>query len=269
MNTPKNDVLLSLRGIHKSFGAHHVLKGIDLDVRRGEVISLVGASGSGKTSLLRCMNLLLQPDRGEILIDGEPLFRKNDSEQLKLSKDRLASMRTKTGMVFQNFNLFPHKTALENIIEAPITVKKTRKEEAVQHAHELLARMGLPNAGEKYPSQLSGGQQQRVAIARALAMKPKVMLFDEPTSALDPELVGDVLESILSLAADGMTMVVVTHEIGFACEVADRLVYMADGVISACGTPRDLFTKEQNPRFATFVSRFKNQADLLSSLQSE
>jgi len=263
-----SDVVLSVRGIQKSFGSHHVLRGIDLDVHRGEVISLVGASGSGKTSLLRCMNLLLQPDSGEVVIDGSPLFRKTNSDELKLSKKQIADVRTKTGMVFQSFNLFPHQTALQNIIEAPVTVKRTPRAEAEAHAKELLARMGLPNAGHKYPSQLSGGQQQRVAIARALAMKPTVMLFDEPTSALDPELVGDVLEAIRLLASDGMTMVIVTHEIAFACEVADRLVFMADGVIGACGTPRELFSSESNPRFSSFVSRFKGQAALLNSLQS-
>jgi polar amino acid transport system ATP-binding protein len=267
MTTSNPEVVLSVRGIQKSFGTHHVLKGIDLDVHRGEVVSLIGASGSGKTSLLRCMNLLLQPDEGEVVIGGSPLFRKNASGELKLTQAQIAAVRTKTGMVFQNFNLFPHRTAIENIIEAPVTVAKIPKRDATALALELLEKMGLPNAGHKYPSQLSGGQQQRVAIARALAMKPTVMLFDEPTSALDPELVGDVLASIRQLAADGMTMVIVTHEIGFASELADRLVFMADGVINACGTPRELFSSNTNPRFSAFVSRFKEQGALANSLQ--
>jgi polar amino acid transport system ATP-binding protein len=267
MTTTNPDVVLSVRGIQKSFGTHHVLKGIDLDVHRGEVVSLIGASGSGKTSLLRCMNLLLQPDEGEVVIGGAPLFRKNASGELKLTPSQIAAVRMKTGMVFQNFNLFPHRTAIENIIEAPVTVAKVPKRVATAHALELLKRMGLPDAGHKYPSQLSGGQQQRVAIARALAMKPTVMLFDEPTSALDPELVGDVLASIRQLAADGMTMVIVTHEIGFASELADRLVFMADGVINASGTPRELFSSNVNPRFSTFVSRFNEQGALVNSLQ--
>jgi len=267
MMTSNREVVLSVRGIQKSFGTHHVLKGIDLDVHRGEVVSLIGASGSGKTSLLRCMNLLLQPDEGEIVISGAPLFRKNTSGELKLTQAQIAAVRTKTGMVFQNFNLFPHRTAIENIIEAPVTVAKVPKREATAQALELLERMGLPNAGHKYPSQLSGGQQQRVAIARALAMKPTVMLFDEPTSALDPELVGDVLAAIRQLAADGMTMVIVTHEIGFASELADRLVFMSDGVVNATGTPRELFSSDANPRFSAFVSRFKEQGALVNSLQ--
>ena len=266
MTITSKEIVLSVRGIEKSFGAHHVLRGVDLDVHRGEVVCLIGSSGSGKTSLLRCMNLLLEPDRGEITIEGEPLFRRTATDRLKLSNARIAAVRIKTGMVFQNFNLFPHRTVLENIIEAPVVVKKTPRAEAEARARELLARMGLPDAGSKYPSQMSGGQQQRVAIARALAMQPTIMLFDEPTSALDPELVGEVLAVIRQLAGEGMTMVIVTHEIGFAYELADRVVFMDQGVVAASGPPRELLTSGSNPRLAAFVSRFTEQARLLSPL---
>ncbi|MET2833124.1 amino acid ABC transporter ATP-binding protein (plasmid) [Mesorhizobium sp. AR10] len=266
MTATSTEVVLSVRGIEKSFGTHHVLRGVDLDVRRGEVVCLIGASGSGKTSLLRCMNLLLEPDQGEILIEGAPLFRCTATARLKLSNAQVNAARVKTGMVFQNFNLFPHRTALQNIIEAPLVVKKVPRAEAEVQAHELLTRMGLPDAGHKYPSQLSGGQQQRIAIARALAMQPTIMLFDEPTSALDPELVGDVLAAIRQLAADGMTMVIVTHEIGFAYELADRVVFMDQGVVAASGAPRELLLSGANPRLAAFVGRFTEQARLLGPL---
>lgn len=268
MPSTLQETMLSLRGIEKSFGSQHVLRGIDLDVHRGEVICLIGASGSGKTSLLRCMNLLLEPDQGEILIEGAPLFRRNGSERLKLSNAQINAVRSKTGMVFQNFNLFPHRTALQNIIEAPVVVKKIPRSEAEEQAHQLLARMGLPDAGHKYPSQLSGGQQQRVAIARALAMHPTIMLFDEPTSALDPELVGEVLNAIRQLAAEGMTMVIVTHEIGLAYELADRVIFMDQGVVAASGNPRELLLSDSNPRLAAFVGRFTEQARLLGPLTS-
>jgi polar amino acid transport system ATP-binding protein len=266
MTVKSKEVVLSVRGIEKSFGRQHVLRGVDLDVHRGEVVCLIGASGSGKTSLLRCMNLLLEPDQGEILIEGAPLFRRKGTERLKLSSAQVSAVRIKTGMVFQSFNLFPHRTALENIIEAPLVVKKDPRAAAEARARELLARMGLPDAGHKYPSQLSGGQQQRVAIARALAMQPTIMLFDEPTSALDPELVGEVLAAIRQLAAEGMTMVIVTHEIGFAYELADRVVFMDQGVVAASGPPRELLLSGTNPRLAAFVSRFTEQARLLSPL---
>lgn len=266
MTKNSDDVVLSVRGIQKSFGKQHVLRGVDLDVHRGEVVCLIGASGSGKTSLLRCMNLLMEPDQGEILIEGAPLFLRNGRERLKLSSSKVSAVRIKTGMVFQSFNLFPHRTALENIIEAPIVVKKVPRADAEAQARELLSRMGLPDAGNKYPSQLSGGQQQRVAIARALAMQPTIMLFDEPTSALDPELVGEVLAAIRQLAAEGMTMVIVTHEIGFAYELADRVVFMDQGVIAADGPPRELLLSGDNARLAAFVSRFTEQARLLSPL---
>ena len=266
MTATSTEVVLSVRGIEKSYGTHHVLRGVDLDVHRGEVVCLIGASGSGKTSLLRCMNLLMEPDQGEIVIEGAPLFRRTGTERLKLSGRQVSAVRLKTGMVFQNFNLFPHRTALENIIEAPLVVKKVPRPEAEARARELLTRMGLPDAGHKYPSQLSGGQQQRIAIARALAMQPTIMLFDEPTSALDPELVGDVLAAIRQLAAEGMTMVIVTHEIGFAYELADRVIFMDQGVVAASGAPRELLLSDANPRLAAFVGRFTEQARLLGPL---
>ncbi|MDA9503956.1 ATP-binding protein [Bradyrhizobium sp. CCBAU 11386] len=266
MTATSTEVVLSVRGIEKSYGKNHVLRGVDLDVHRGEVVCLIGASGSGKTSLLRCMNLLMEPDQGEIVIEGAPLFRSTGAERLKLSGRQVSAVRIKTGMVFQSFNLFPHRTALENIIEAPLVVKKVPRAEAEARAHELLTRMGLPDAGHKYPSQLSGGQQQRVAIARALAMQPTIMLFDEPTSALDPELVGEVLAAIRQLAAEGMTMVIVTHEIGFAYELADRVVFMDQGVVAASGAPRELLLSNANPRLAAFVGRFTEQARLLGPL---
>jgi polar amino acid transport system ATP-binding protein len=266
MTGSSKDVVLSVHGIEKSFGKQQVLRGVDLDVYRGEVVCLIGASGSGKTSLLRCMNLLNEPARGEVVIEGAPLFRRSATEHLKLSSAQVSAVRIKTGMVFQSFNLFPHRTALENIIEAPIVVKKTPRAEAEAKARDLLARMGLPDAGHKYPSQLSGGQQQRVAIARALAMQPTIMLFDEPTSALDPELVGEVLAAIRQLAAEGMTMVIVTHEIGFAYELADRVVFMDQGVVAASGPPRELLLSRENPRLAAFVARFTEQARMLGPL---
>ncbi|MFK0692116.1 amino acid ABC transporter ATP-binding protein [Mesorhizobium sp. IMUNJ 23033] len=266
MTGTSTEVVLSVRGIEKSFGKQHVLRGVDLDVHRGEVVCLIGASGSGKTSLLRCMNLLMEPDQGEIFIEDAPLFRRTRTGRLKLSSAQVSAVRIKTGMVFQNFNLFPHRTALENIIEAPLVVKRAPRAEAEAGARELLTRMGLPDAGHKYPSQLSGGQQQRIAIARALAMQPTIMLFDEPTSALDPELVGEVLAAIRQLAAEGMTMVIVTHEIGFAYELADRVVFMDQGVVAASGAPRELLLSGANSRLAAFVGRFTEQARLLGPL---
>ncbi|MBY2918407.1 amino acid ABC transporter ATP-binding protein [Rhizobium leguminosarum] len=266
MTSTSPEVVLSLRGIEKSFGTQHVLRGVDLDVRRGEVICLIGASGSGKTSLLRCMNLLMEPDKGEILIEGAPLFRRVGQEKLKLSNAQINAVRSKTGMVFQNFNLFPHRTALRNITEAPLVVKKVPRAEAEALGNKLLTRMGLQEAGHKHPSQLSGGQQQRIAIARALAMQPTIMLFDEPTSALDPELVGEVLAAIRQLATEGMTMVIVTHEIGLAYELADRVIFMDQGVIAANGDPREILVSNANPRLAAFVGRFTEQARLLSPL---
>ncbi|MBU4618401.1 amino acid ABC transporter ATP-binding protein [Bacillus altitudinis] len=237
--------IIRVEKLNKYFGELHVLKDIDLTVYENDVVVLIGASGSGKSTLLRCMNFLEIKNDGQIIIDGSPVHPK---------RDQLNEMRQKIGMVFQHFNLFPHKTVLENIIEAPVMVKKTKKAQAITEANILLEKVGLADKAKVYPSKLSGGQKQRVAIARALAMKPDVMLFDEPTSALDPELVGEVLLTMKSLAKEGMTMVIVTHEMGFAKEVADRVVYMHEGRIVEQGTPSELFDSPQEERTKLFLS---------------
>jgi ABC-type polar amino acid transport system ATPase subunit len=257
--------VLRLEGIRKSFGAHRVLNGIDLSVRQGEVVVLIGASGSGKTSLLRCVNLLNIPDSGRIVIDGDAIFDTDTgrNDKLRLSQAETNRIRIKTGMVFQQFNLFPHMTVLQNVMEAPITVMGQRREAAEPEARRILAQMGLSDHLPKKPSQLSGGQQQRVAIARALAMHPKIMLFDEPTSALDPELVGEVLKAMLQLARSGMTMMVVTHELGFAFEIADRVVFLDQGQVAADGPPADVLLHPANERLKSFVGRFHESAELL------
>nr|WP_286014440.1 MULTISPECIES: amino acid ABC transporter ATP-binding protein [Nocardia] len=240
----------------KNFGALQVLKGISLEVPRGEVMCLVGPSGSGKSTFLRCINHLEQVNAGRLYVDGELIgYREKGDKLYELSPKQAAAQRRDIGMVFQHFNLFPHRTALENIIEAPTQVKKLRKQDAITRAKELLDRVGLADKAQAYPAQLSGGQQQRVAIARALAMDPKLMLFDEPTSALDPELVGEVLGVMRELASSGMTMVVVTHEMGFAREVADQLVFMDGGVVVESGNPRELLANPQHERTKTFLSR--------------
>ena len=235
----KKHNFLRLDDIGLKYGAKQVLFGVDLEVAEGEVVVLIGSSGSGKTSLLRCINLLNQPSSGSIVIDGDVLFHaeQDGTGHMNIPQAEVNRIRAKTGMVFQQFNLFPHMTAIENIMEGPVTVKKQGKQQARARAEELLASMGLAEHGNKYPRQLSGGQQQRVAIARGMAMDPKVMLFDEPTSALDPELVGEVMKAMESLAETGMTMVIVTHEIGFAYEVADRVVFLDQGVIAEEGPP--------------------------------
>ncbi|MBD3859157.1 amino acid ABC transporter ATP-binding protein [Bacillus sp. 28A-2] len=237
--------IIRVEKLNKYFGDLHVLKDIDLTVYENDVVVLIGASGSGKSTLLRCMNFLEIKNDGEIIIDGSPVQPK---------RDQLNDMRQKIGMVFQHFNLFPHKTVLENIIEAPVMVKKTKKAQAIAEAKILLEKVGLADKAKVYPSKLSGGQKQRVAIARSLAMKPDVMLFDEPTSALDPELVGEVLQTMKSLAKEGMTMVIVTHEMGFAKEVADRVVYMHEGRIVEEGIPSKLFDSPQEERTKLFLS---------------
>ncbi|MCM3061586.1 amino acid ABC transporter ATP-binding protein [Bacillus altitudinis] len=237
--------MIRVEKLNKHFGELHVLKDIDLTVYENDVVVLIGASGSGKSTLLRCMNFLEIKNDGQVIIDGSPVHPK---------RDQLNEMRQKIGMVFQHFNLFPHKTVLENIIEAPVMVKKTKKAQAITEANVLLEKVGLADKAKVYPSKLSGGQKQRVAIARALAMKPDVMLFDEPTSALDPELVGEVLQTMKSLAKEGMTMVIVTHEMGFAKEVADRVVYMHEGRIVEQGTPSELFDSPQEERTKLFLS---------------
>lgn len=242
--------MLSIKNLHKAFGDHQVLKGIDLRVNKGEVIVLLGASGSGKTTLLRCLNLLETPDAGTIEFDDGSLaidFAK------PLTKDKIQALRKKSGMVFQNYNLFPHKTALENITEGLIVVQKVPKAEAEAKARHLLARVELADKADFYPLQLSGGQQQRVGIARALAIEPELMLFDEPTSALDPELVQGMLALMKSLASEGWTMVIVTHEIQFAREVADHVILMGDGQIIEQGTPEQLFEHSTNPRTNAFL----------------
>lgn len=240
----------------KSFGALRVLEGISLDVRHGQVMCLIGPSGSGKSTFLRCINHLEQVDAGRLYVDGELVgYREKGGKLYELHPRDAARQRREIGMVFQHFNLFPHRTVLANIIEAPIQVKKIRRSEAVSRARQLLDRVGLADKAGAYPAQLSGGQQQRVAIARALAMDPKLMLFDEPTSALDPELVGEVLTVMRELAASGMTMIVVTHEMGFAREVADQLVFMDGGVVVEAGAPKDLLTNPAHDRTRSFLSR--------------
>ncbi|MFG3619685.1 amino acid ABC transporter ATP-binding protein [Nocardia sp. NPDC047654] len=240
----------------KNFGALQVLKGVSLEVGRGEVLCLIGPSGSGKSTFLRCINHLEQVNAGRLYVDGEIVgYREKNGKLYEMHPRDAAKQRREIGMVFQHFNLFPHRTALENVIEAPTQVKKLRKADAVTRARELLDRVGLADKANAYPAQLSGGQQQRVAIARALAMDPKLMLFDEPTSALDPELVGEVLTVMRELARSGMTMVVVTHEMGFAREVADQLVFMDGGVVVEAGVPRELLADPRHERTKAFLSR--------------
>lgn len=240
----------------KSFGSQRVLRGVSLEVARGQVLCVIGPSGSGKSTLLRCINHLETITAGRLYVDGELVgYRESGGRLYQLRPREAAAQRREIGMVFQHFNLFGHRTALENIVEAPIQVKRLRRADAVQRARELLARVGLADKADAYPSQLSGGQQQRVAIARALAMDPKLMLFDEPTSALDPELVGEVLAVMRELADTGMTMVVVTHEMGFAREVADQLVFMDSGVVVEAGVPREVLANPRQDRTRVFLSR--------------
>lgn len=248
--------LVRAEGVHKSFGTHEVLKGIDLEVKAGEVVCLLGISGSGKSTFLRCINHLETLSKGRIWLGDEVVGYRKDGNQLKELSDRAAAQqRERIGMVFQRFNLFPHMTALENIIEGPIMVKGEKPAVAKKTALNLLDRVGLAGRENAYPRQLSGGQQQRVAIARALAMKPELVLFDEPTSALDPELVGEVLDVMKDLAASGLTMIVVTHEIGFAKEVADRVAFMGEGRIIELGSPAEVLDNPQHARTQSFLSR--------------
>nr|WP_289214598.1 amino acid ABC transporter ATP-binding protein [Halobacillus campisalis] len=237
--------MVTVKNLNKYFGDLHVLKDINFKVRESEVVCLIGSSGSGKSTLLRCLNFLEMLNSGVVMIKGQAVDPK---------KNNLNDVRQKVGMVFQQFNLFPHKTVLENVTEAPIQVKKKKKTEAEQEALALLKKVGLLEKANEFPSKLSGGQMQRVAIARALAMKPEIMLFDEPTSALDPELVGEVLQTIKTLASEGMTMVVVTHEMGFAREVADRVVYMHEGRIVEVGEPEEIFDHPKEERTKAFLS---------------
>lgn len=249
------DVILSVRQIQKSYAENQVLRGISLEVRQGEVICIIGPSGSGKSTFLRTLNHLEKIDKGFVYLDGELIgYRASRHRLVELSDRQLSAQRARIGMVFQSFNLFPHLTAVENVMEGPLRVTGERRADAHSRARALLARVGLADKYQAYPRQLSGGQQQRVAIARALAMQPRVMLFDEPTSALDPELVGEVLEVMRGLAADGMTMLVVTHEIGFAREVADRVIFMDGGVIVEEGPPANIISKPENPRTQAFLA---------------
>ncbi|MCT1442356.1 amino acid ABC transporter ATP-binding protein [Corynebacterium glucuronolyticum] len=247
--------MIDAQQVVKDFGNLHVLKGIDLQVPTGTVTTLIGPSGSGKSTFLRCCNHLEKVTAGRLYIDGQIIgYKEKNGTLYEITEKEAAAQRAGIGMVFQNFNLFPHRTAVENIMEAPMVVKGVSEDEAKQQAMELLDIVGLAHKATAYPAQLSGGQQQRVAIARAVAMKPKLMLFDEPTSALDPELVGEVLNVMKKLAADGMTMLVVTHEMGFAREVADQVVFMADGVVVEKGSPSEVIDHPQHERTQQFLS---------------
>lgn len=238
--------MIYVKELEKYFGKHKVLKGINEEVKKGEVVVVIGPSGSGKSTFLRCLNLLEQPTSGEIIFEGNNIIDK---------KININKIREKMGMVFQQFNLFPHKTVMENIIMAPIKVKGWKKDEAIKKGEELLEKVGLLEKKDAYPNSLSGGQKQRIAIARALAMEPDVMLFDEPTSALDPEMVGEVLSVMKSLANDGMTMIIVTHEMGFAKEVGDRILFMDEGIIIESGSPEEVFDNPKNQRTMNFLSK--------------
>jgi polar amino acid transport system ATP-binding protein len=248
--------MVRVENVHKSFGRLDVLRGVDLEVQPGEVCVVLGPSGSGKSTLLRCLNHLEKINAGRIWVDGELVGYRQRGDVLHELRDKdVAAQRRGIGMVFQRFNLFPHMTALDNIAEAPVRVRKESRTGARGRGMELLARVGLADRADAYPNQLSGGQQQRVAIARALAMRPKLMLFDEPTSALDPELVGEVLEVMKGLAADGMTMIVVTHEIGFAREVGSQLIFMDEGIVLESGDPRDVLSDPRHERTRAFLAR--------------
>jgi polar amino acid transport system ATP-binding protein len=251
-----SEPLLRAVGVKKSYGHTEVLGGIDLEVRKGQVVCLLGPSGAGKSTFLRCINHLETIDAGQIWVDGEPIgFRQRGGKLYELRERDVARQRRDIGMVFQRFNLFAHRTALENVVEGPIRVLGLKSDEARKQGLELLDRVGLAHRGDAYPAQLSGGQQQRVAIARSLAMKPKLMLFDEPTSALDPELVGEVLEVMSTLAGEGMTMVVVTHEMSFAAEAADEVVFLADGAVVETGPPSEVLSAPKHERTRQFLAR--------------
>ncbi|WP_025724329.1 amino acid ABC transporter ATP-binding protein [Paenibacillus polymyxa] len=250
--------MIQIRNIHKSFGSLEVLKGVDVMLGKGKVLVIIGPSGSGKTTLLRCLNLLEIPDQGEIQVGDIAL---NFAKGTKLRQENILALRKRTGMVFQSYNLFPHMTAVQNVMEGQVTVQKKSKDEARQRALELLKKVGLADKAESYPHQLSGGQQQRVGIARAMAVEPEVLLFDEPTSALDPELVGEVLKVIKQLAAEGMTMVIVTHEMKFAAEVADHVILMDQGVIVEQGTPHEVLEQPTSPRAIQFLNRLSGEAE--------
>lgn len=245
--------IVSMSGIRKSFGANEILCGVDLDVKRGEVVGIIGPSGSGKTTMLRCVNMLARPTSGHLVVDGQVLVDTVDGTTTYASERELRKARFEIGMVFQRFNLFPHMTALENIIEAPLGSGRKSRAEAVQQAHTLLRRVGLGNRADSYPLQMSGGQQQRIAIARALAMEPRVMLFDEVTSSVDPELAGEILVVMRDLAAEGMTMLVVTHEMGFAAEVTDRVLFIDHGKVVEQGPSKEVLESPTHPRTQAFI----------------
>ena len=245
------DAIIRVKGLHKYFGPLHVIRGVDLEVSTREVVVIIGPSGGGKSTFLRCLNFLEEPSAGTIEIDGVEIKAREPARE---QRRHIREIRQKAGMVFQQFNLFPHMTVLQNIIEAPVTVKKVAKPQAIEKAEELLSWVGLSEKRDEYPSRLSGGQQQRVAIARALAMEPQIMLFDEPTSALDPELIGEVTEVMERLADEGMTMVVVTHEIHFARDVADRVILMADGTWAEMGVPEEFFVNPREERTRQFLA---------------
>ncbi len=258
MNAPRAEgpPLVRISNVWKKRGHNVVLKGVDMVAHQGSVVCLLGPSGAGKSTLLRCINAIELPDRGMIYVDGVAIGCRQEGESfIRLPEGEIAAQRADIGMVFQNFNLFPHMSVLDNIIDAPMRVRREKKAAAVERAHELLARVGLANKAKSYPRHLSGGQQQRIAIARALAMQPKLMLFDEPTSALDPHLTDEVLDVMKGLASAGMTMIVVTHEIHFARQVADVAAVMADGVIIEMGPAKDVLTRPQDPRTRKFLAR--------------
>lgn len=248
--------MVRAENVHKWFGRIEVLKGIDLEVKRGECLCIVGPSGGGKSTFLRCINHLEKISSGRLSVDGELVgYEERGGRLHEMADKKIAEQRKDIGMVFQRFNLFPHMTALANVMEAPVLVRKKKKADAKKRAMELLERVGMANRADMYPNQLSGGQQQRAAIARALAMDPKLLLFDEPTSALDPELVGEVLDVMKGLAQEGRTMLVVTHEMGFAREVGDQLVFIADGIVAEAGPPREVLSNPKNPRTKDFFSK--------------
>ncbi|MDF1607705.1 amino acid ABC transporter ATP-binding protein [Hoeflea sp. YIM 152468] len=271
MNTPdtsRENPLVSIRGLSKAYAAHTVLREIDLDVHEGEVVALLGSSGSGKTTLLRCVNLLEKPDRGRIEISGQAIFNQSagGDDKAGIKQKQVNTLRSRVGMVFQHFNLFPHMTVLGNVMEGPRIVLKEDGAINRKRAMEYLEKVGMADFADRMPHRLSGGQKQRVSIARALNMRPEVMLFDEPTSALDPELVGEVLSTMITLAKEGMTMLVVTHELGFALEVADRVVFLDQGTIEAEGPPADVLLHPTNERVQSFVNRFHATAELMRPL---
>ena len=255
-----NQPILKVEGLHKYFGDNHVLRGVGLEVQRGDMVCLIGSSGSGKSTFLRCMNFMEHPSAGEISLKGELVGRRsgelNGEPVFSYQERDLVQVRTHVGMVFQQFNLFPHMTVLQNVMEGPVTVLRTGKDEALSRAEDNLRKVGLLDKSDQYPSRLSGGQQQRVAIARALAMQPDVMLFDEVTSSLDPELVGEVLNAMRDLAQEGMTMIVVTHELGFAYHVARQVLFLHDGIIYEQGTPDELLKNPQQERTKGFLEGF-------------